>query len=75
MVAAMTYGERIRHPSGALSKQDETRKKSWRLLVLGAIVAGAIYFAWRMGWFGKIAAAGAKAAGAVKPIANPHGWV
>jgi len=69
----MTYGEQIRHPSGAVGdKDEELRQKFWRFLGFAAIVGVVLYFAWRMGWLGKVAAAGASA---VKSIPNPHGWV
>jgi len=66
----MTYGEQIRHPSGAVGdKDEELRQKFWRFLGFAAIVGVVLYFAWRMGWFEKVAV------GAVKSIPNPHGWV
>jgi ferric-dicitrate binding protein FerR (iron transport regulator) len=69
----MSYAERIRHPDGALDVPRETERRrtsriGWILLAL--IVAAVL--AWRAGWFGKVAATGARAATAV---ANPHGWV
>jgi hypothetical protein len=46
----VTYGEQVRHPGGAFSNRDETLKGFWRLLCFAAVIAAAIYFAWRMGW-------------------------
>jgi len=71
---AMTYGEQIRHPSGALSEPEQRRSGIRLWLILAALVALAV-FAWRAGWLEKLFAVGAEAAGAANPIANPHGWV
>ncbi len=66
----MSYAERIRHPSGALSDRNEKRIHPWLWLFL--FVGVVIYFAWRGGAFGR----GSR--GAILPLpppANPHGWV
>ncbi len=68
------YAERIRHPSGALNPGGEhNRSPRWFWILLGVVAL--VWFAWRMGWLGRIAGAGAAVVSAVKPIANPHGWV
>lgn len=70
----MTYSDRIRHPDGALDPPTETKRRGMSRIgwVLLALIVAAL-LAWQAGWFGKIAATGG--ASAVRPIANPHGWV
>lgn len=70
-----TYQERIRHPNGALNpsrSKDETRGR-WLWILLGLAVFG--YFAWRSGSLDRIIASAKAGMSAVKPIANPQGWI
>ena len=72
----MTYAEQIRHPNGALDPREQDEGQSggrWFWILLG--VAALTYFAWRMGWLDKMFKAMGAGMSAVKPIANPHGWV
>ncbi len=66
-----TYGERIRHPSGALGGHEENSSKPWLWIFL---VIAALIFAWRMGWLDKLFKATVEGVTMVKPIANPFGW-
>ena len=71
----MSYEEQIRHPSGALDPPEDKEQGAsrWFWVLLG--LAALTYFAWRMGWLDKIIASAKAGANAVKPIANPYGWV
>jgi len=64
----MNYGDRVRPPCGAVGNSNEGWTDFWRFLGFAVLIAVAIYFAWRAGWLGKIAAAAA-------PVANPLNWV
>ena len=68
MVAAVSYAERIRHPSGALSDQDE-KWGFWVWMILLVIGAVILVYAWRRGWFGNPMVL------PPLPLANPLGWV
>jgi hypothetical protein len=74
-MAKQSYSERIRHPSGALNPAREKEQSRSRLIWLLLGLAAFGYFAYRMGWLNKMAATGAKVVSAVRPVANPQGWV
>lgn len=68
MTEPMAFAEQIRHPSGALNPPRERERKPNRILWLLFLAVVVVIVAWRMGWL-------AEATSAVKPIANPRGWV
>ncbi len=72
-MATMNYAERVRHPGGALDPPRDKGHGQWFWILFGLAVLA--YFAWRVGWLDRIFAAGTRAGGAVKSIANPQGWV
>jgi hypothetical protein len=64
----MTFSERVRHPSGALTVKD---KKTGRKIFLWIVViVVALYVLWRAGFFSKAASASQAPAA----IPNPYRW-
>ena len=66
-----TYGERVRHPSGALGGPEENRSRLGLWILLGIAL---LILAWRMGWLDKLFKAVVGGGTLVKPIPNPFGW-